>query len=318
MSRYVVTGAAGFIGCHLCNTLMTRNDAVTAVDAMTDYYPRALKEANLDWLTKRGHLDFREIDVIDTDLPALLRGVDGVFHLAAQPGIRSSWGDDFDTYVRNNILASKRLFAAAASAGVRVVYASSSSIYGDAEDYPTSEGVTPRPISPYGITKLACEHLARAFSRASGLDAVGLRYFTVFGPRQRPDMAFARLTHAAVAHEAFTVLGDATQSRDFTYVGDVVTATIGAMLHGRSGTVYNVGGGAETTLNDVIELVTELSDEKVQIQRRAWAAGDVRRTASDTSLIRSDIGWRPITSVRDGLAAQLAWSRTNAYAVSSA
>ena len=317
MSSYLVTGAAGFIGSHLCDALRARDHDVRAVDAMTEYYPRALKQANLEWLAESGALEFYEVDLVDVDLQALLHGVDGVFHLAAQPGIRLSWGDEFDTYVRNNILASKRLFAAAADAGVRVVYASSSSVYGDAEAYPTTEDVTPRPISPYGITKLACEHLARAFACASPLDAIGLRYFTVFGPRQRPDMAFAKLMHAAVTHEVFTVLGDATQSRDFTYVGDAVSATIGAMLYGRPGAVYNVGGGAETTLNDIIALVGELADEPVQIERTRWVAGDVRRTASDTSLIRSDVGWMPTTSVGEGLEAQLVWSRAHTHVLSS-
>jgi nucleoside-diphosphate-sugar epimerase len=312
-----VTGAAGFVGSHLCDALRARDHDVRAVDAMTEYYPRAFKQANLEWLAESGALEFYEVDLVDVDLRALLDGVDGVFHLAAQPGIRLSWGDEFETYVRNNILASKRLFAAAADAGVRVVYASSSSVYGDAEAYPTTEDVTPRPISPYGITKLACEHLARAFGRAYPLDAIGLRYFTVFGPRQRPDMAFAKLMHAAVAQEVFTVLGDATQSRDFTYVGDAVAATIGAMLYGRPGAVYNVGGGAETTLNDIIALVGELADDPVHIERTRWVAGDVRRTASDTSLIRSDVGWRPTTSVREGLEAQLAWSRAHSHMVSS-
>jgi UDP-glucuronate 4-epimerase len=317
MSRYLVTGAAGFIGSHLCNALRARDHDVRAVDAMTEYYPRAAKQANLEWLAEGGALDFYEVDLLHVDLQALLHGVDGVFHLAAQPGIRLSWGDEFDIYVRNNILVSKRLFAAAADARVRVVYASSSSVYGDAEAYPTTEDVTPRPISPYGITKLACEHLARAFARASTLDAIGLRYSTVFGPRQRPDMAFAKLMHAAVTQDVFTVLGDATQSRDFTYVDDAVAATIGAMLYGRPGTVYNVGGGAETTLNDIIALVSELADEPVQMERTRWAAGDVRRTASDTSLIRSDVGWMPTTSIREGLEAQLAWSRAHTHVLSA-
>jgi nucleoside-diphosphate-sugar epimerase len=189
------------------------------------------------------------------------------------------------------------------------VYASSSSIYGDAERYPTSEDMAPRPISPYGITKLCCENLAHAFARAMALDAVGLRYFTVFGPRQRPDMAFTKLTHAAVTGVPFELLGDGNQSRDFTYVADAVSATIGAMERGRTGVSYNVGGGAEITLNRVIELLEELSGSEITVRRRFRAAGDVRRTASDTRRIRTDVGRTPKTSVREGLGDHLEWMR---------
>jgi UDP-glucuronate 4-epimerase len=236
--------------------------------------------------------------------------VDGVFHLAAQPGVRASWGDEFEIYLRDNLRVTQRILRAAAIRGIRVVYASSSSIYGDAECYPTSEEIVPRPISPYGITKLGCEHLARSFAGALGLDAIGLRYFTVFGPRQRPDMAFTRLARAALCGETFDLLGDGNQSRDFTYVGDAVEATIGAMKRGRPGINYNVGGGAETTLKHVVELVEELTGQPIAIRRRDRAAGDVRRTASDTVRIRHDLGWVPKTSVREGLEAQLEWIRT--------
>ncbi len=310
MSLYLVTGAAGFIGSHLCVDLQRRDDRVRGLDAFTDYYARSLKEENLAWAQSFGQLEFVEGDLASIDLDTVLEGVDGVFHLAAQPGVRASWGEEFEIYLRDNLLATQRVFGAAAARGIRVVYASSSSIYGDAERYPTAEEVAPSPISPYGITKLGCEHLARSYGRAMNLDAVGLRYFTVFGPRQRPDMAFTRLVRAAVCGEPFELLGDGSQSRDFTYVADAAAATIAAMEWGHPGVKYNVGGGAETTLNRVIELVEELSGGAISIVRRDRAAGDVRRTASDTSRIRRDLSWKPRTSVREGLAEQLEWVRS--------
>ncbi|MBV9803792.1 MAG: NAD-dependent epimerase/dehydratase family protein [Solirubrobacterales bacterium] len=307
MSSYLVTGAAGFIGSHLCAELQEQGARVRGIDAFTDYYARNLKEENLACARDGGQLEFVEDDLASADLDSVLDGVDGVFHLAAQPGVRASWGREFEIYLRDNLLVTQRIFQACASRGIRVVYASSSSIYGDAETYPTTEDVVPRPISPYGITKLGCEHLARSFGRAAGVDAVGLRYFTVFGPRQRPDMAFTRLARAAVLGETFSLLGDGRQSRDFTFVMDAVSATIGAMRHGRAGVNYNVGGGAETSLREVIELLEDLSGHQITIRWQERVAGDVFRTASDTTAIRRDVGWTPTTSIRAGLAAQLHW-----------
>jgi nucleoside-diphosphate-sugar epimerase len=287
--------------------LQRRGEHVRGVDAFTDYYERSLKAENVAWARSLGQLEFVEDDLASADLGSLLDGIDGVFHLAAQPGVRGSWGNDFEIYLRDNLLTTQMVFRAAAARGIRVVYASSSSVYGDAERYPTAEDVAPCPISPYGITKLGCEHLARSYARAMGLDAVGLRYFTVFGPRQRPDMAFARLARAAMCGDTFAVLGDGTQTRDFTYVADAVAATIAAMDHGRSGVNYNVGGGAETTVNEAIALVVELHGNPIDVRYGDRAAGDVRRTASDTARIRRDTGWVPTTSVCEGLAEQLAW-----------
>lgn len=317
MTEYLVTGAAGFIGAHLCVELQRQGDHVRGVDAFTDYYPRALKHENLLWARSLGQLEFIEEDLSTGDIGALLEGVDGVFHLAAQPGVRGSWGDEFQIYLRDNFLATQRLFREAAVRGLRVVFASSSSIYGDAERYPTAEDVAPRPISPYGITKLGCEHLARSFGCEHGLDAVGLRYFTVFGPRQRPDMAFTKLVRATVSGDTFELLGDGSQSRDFTYVDDAVVATIGAMGLGRSGVNYNVGGGAEITLTRIISLIEDLSGQPIAVRRRGRAAGDVRRTASDTTRIRHDLGWEPRTPISEGLANQLSWARSVAERVPS-
>ncbi|MGH3053080.1 MAG: NAD-dependent epimerase/dehydratase family protein [Gaiellaceae bacterium] len=306
MSRYLVTGCAGFLGSHLAEELLRRGDHVVGVDAFTDYYPRVIKESNVEAARKNPGLSVVEADLAEAMLAPLLDGVDGVFHLAAQPGVRGSWGDSFAVYVRDNILATQRLFEAAALVGTRVVVASTSSVYGNAETYPTREDTFPRPISPYGVTKLACESLARAYSECFGPETVVLRYFTVYGPRQRPDMAFARIISALLEERPFHVFGSGEQSRDFTYVADAVAATVAAMEAGRPGRIYNVGGGSEATLNEVIGLCEHLAKRRLVVRSEPPAAGDVRRTAADTSLIRSELGWSQRTSLEEGLAAQLA------------
>jgi nucleoside-diphosphate-sugar epimerase len=305
VSRYVVTGCAGFVGSHLVERLLRDGHDVLGVDAFTDYYPRAIKESNLE--PSRGHPCFTlvEADLASDDLHPLVEGSSGVYHLAAQPGVRGSFGETFATYVRDNVVATQRLFEAAVAARTRVVYASSSSVYGNAEAYPTSEDVRPRPISPYGVTKLSCEHLAAAYAATSGLDAIGLRYFTVYGPRQRPDMAFSRLVGALLQGATFELNGSGEQSRDFTYVADAVAATVASMERGRSGAVYNVGGGAETSLSVVIQLAERLAGRRLDLARRPTAVGDVTRTAADTSAIRADTGWAPAIGLAQGLAAQL-------------
>ena len=300
MSRYLVTGAAGFIGSHLAAALEAAGHAVVGVDCFTDYYCHALKEENA-----AGRAIVRA-DLAEEPLAPLLDGVDGVFHLAGQPGVRS-FGDVFPIYLRHNLLASQRLFEAAAAAGARVVFASSSSVYGEAEGYPTREDAVPRPISQYGITKLGCEHLARACERAFGLDVVTLRYFTVYGPRQRPDMAFTRILSALAEGSPFELFGDGSASRGFTYVGDAVAATTAAMESGRAGATYNVGGGAEATMREAIALCERVSGRTLDLRQRAGAKGDVTRTAADTTLIRTDLGWAAGVGLEEGLRAQWAW-----------
>jgi nucleoside-diphosphate-sugar epimerase len=290
--RYVVTGAAGFIGSHLAEALVAGGHDVIGVDCFTDYYNSGEKEANA-----RG-LDVRRLDLAEEPLD--LDGVDGVFHLAGQPGVRS-FGDVFPLYVRRNILATQKVLEAAKD--VRVVLASSSSIYGDAEAYPTPEDTVPRPISPYGITKLACEHLAHAY----GTEAVALRYFTVYGPRQRPDMFFRRVCHALLNGEPFEIYGTGEQSRSYTYVGDAVDATIAAMERAPGG-VYNVGGGDEATLVEAIALLEELSGRTLDVRHVDAAKGDVRRTKADVTRIRDATGWTPGTSLRDGLQRMWSWA----------
>jgi nucleoside-diphosphate-sugar epimerase len=297
--RYVVTGAAGFIGSHLLRTLLDRGHDAVGWDAYTDYYDPALKEENAEGLP------VEKLDLVDDPLD--LAGVDGVFHLAGQPGVRS-FGLVFPTYVRQNILASQRVFEAAVVAGAKAVLASSSSIYGEAEGYPTPEDAVPRPISPYGITKLASEHLARAYTREFGLHGVVLRYFTIYGPRQRPDMAFTRMVTSLAEGLPFELFGDGKQSRSFTYVDDVVEATIAAMEGAPAGGVYNVGGGAEVSMLDAIEVLGRVAGRRLEIVRGPRVEGDVARTAADISRIEAELGWKPGTSFEDGLGAQWNWA----------
>jgi UDP-glucuronate 4-epimerase len=297
--RYVVTGAAGFIGSQLAEKLLDGGHEVVAVDCFTDYYDPALKEENA------AGLDVVRLDLAEEDLD--LDGVDGVFHLAGQPGVRS-FGDVFEEYVRRNLLASRRVFEAAAGAGVRVVFASSSSIYGDAERYPTPEETEPRPISPYGITKLGCEQLAHAYAQGFGLDAVVLRYFTFYGPRQRPDMALARIVDALARGSSFELYGDGLQSRSFTYVADGVGATVTAMERAPAGSVFNVGGGEEATMREAIATLERVSGRSLDLVESPSAAGDVRRTSADATRIERDLGWRATTSLEDGLRAQWEWA----------
>jgi UDP-glucuronate 4-epimerase len=306
LSRYLVTGCAGFVGSHVVESLLRRGHDVLGVDAFTDYYKREVKESNIERSQKETAFSIVEADLARDSIAPLLDGIDGVFHLAAQPGVRGSWGDTFAVYLRDNVLATQRLFEAAARSGVRIVFASTSSVYGNAESYPTHEETLPRPVSPYGVTKLACESLARTYAECFGLEAIVLRYFTVYGPRQRPDMAFARIISALLGETPFPIYGTGDQSRDFTYVGDAAEATVAAMKEGHTGTTYNVGGGSETTLREVIALVERLAGKRLAILYEPAAAGDVRRTAADTTRIRSEVGWRPQTSLADGLEEQLA------------
>jgi UDP-glucuronate 4-epimerase len=297
--RYLVTGAAGFIGSQLLRTLLERGHDATGLDAFTAYYDPALKEENA-----------RELPVARADLvedPLELDGLDGVFHLAGQPGV-ASFGGVFPVYVRENVLASQRLFEAAATTGVRTVFASSSSIYGDAAAYPTPEDTIPRPLSPYGVTKLACEHLARAYGSEFGLEVVTVRYFTIYGPRQRPDMAVTKMVSCLAEGRPFELFGDGTQSRSFTFVDDAVEATIAAMERGAGGSTFNVGGGTEVSMLDAIEILGRIVGRRLEVVRFPRREGDAARTAADTTRIRSALGWEPVTPFEEGLAAQWRWA----------
>jgi len=295
--RYAVTGAAGFIGSHLAETLQEQGHDVLGLDCFTDYYDPQLKEENAR------ALDVRRVDLAEDELD--FAGFDGVFHLAGQPGVRS-FGDVFPLYLRRNVEASRRVFEAAARSRVRVVFASSSSVYGEAERYPTPEGTPPRPLSPYGITKLAAEQLARAYSRSFGLDAVVLRYFNAFGPRQRPDMAFTRVAFALAEGRPFTLFGDGAQSRGWTYVSDVVDGTIAAMERGQG--TYNVGGALEASMREAVAVLERLAGRSLELLVEPEVPGDQRRTMADTTRIRSDLGWEPQVTLEEGLSAQWEWA----------
>ena len=297
--RYLVTGAAGFIGSQLLRALLERGHDATGWDAFTDYYDPALKEDNA------AGLPVERIDLAED--PIELDGLDGVFHLAGQPGV-ASFGGVFPVYVRQNLLVSQRLFEAAAAAGVRTVFASSSSIYGDAETYPTSEETRPRPISPYGITKLGAEHLGGAYAKEFGLDHVVVRYFTIYGPRQRPDMALAKIVACLVEGRPFELHGDGTQSRSFTFVEDAVEATVLSMEQGSAGDVFNVGGGEEASMLDAIDILESASGRALELLPGPRRKGDQARTLADTSRIRERTGWEARTPFARGLEAQWRWA----------
>ena len=311
--KVVVTGAAGFIGSHLSESLLADGHEVTGVDAFTDYYARSTKERNLE--PSRSHRAFRLVEgrLQDLDLRPLLEGVGQVFHLAAQAGVRASWGREFAHYTDHNVLATQRLLEAArAAGGPRVVYASSSSVYGDAPALPLREDARCEPVSPYGVSKLAAEHLGVLYQRNFGLPVVSLRYFTVYGPRQRPDMAFHRFLKAARDGEPVHVFGDGGQTRDFTFVSDIVAATRAAADSGRPGGVYNVGGGERVVLNDVLGKIEDVTGRRLTVVRDEVQKGDMRDTFADTTAARRDLGFRSTVSLAQGLEREWAWIRGQA------
>lgn len=308
----LITGVAGFVGHSLAAALLSRGERVIGIDAITNYYDPRMKRENLRSLTSSPDFEFHEISLAQAPLDELLHGVTTVFHQAGQPGVRKSWGRDFATYSVNNVEATQILLEAAmrADAVEKVVYASSSSIYGEADNYPTSESTLPSPRSPYGVTKLAAEHLCSLYAANFGLPTVSLRYFTVYGPGQRPDMAFTRFLTAAHLGSEITVLGDGEQRRDFTYVADVVRANIAASeASSQPGAVYNVAGGSNVSVNEVLATIATVSDKKLNIVYKDSVAGDVRRTGGDTTAIRRDLGWTPSVSLNQGLEQQFVWAK---------
>jgi UDP-glucose 4-epimerase len=306
--KALVTGTAGFIGSHLAEALLDRGAEVTSIDCFTEYYPRWIKERNLAALRKRPGFSLVEAPIQTADLRSLLRGVTHVFHLAAQAGVRTSWGRDFQIYTSNNIEATQVLLEACAAVPLnRFVYASSSSVYGDDVPLPMKEDALPRPVSPYGVSKLAAEQLCYLYCVNHGVPAVSLRYFTVYGPRQRPDMGFHRFLRAAVRSEPIEVFGDGEQTRDFTYVSDAVSATIAAGEEGVSGRVYNIGGGSRVSVNQVLAIVGEVTGRPVRTSPTAKQKGDMRDTFADTTLARADLGFAPRVRLADGLAAEYDW-----------
>ena len=319
--RAMVTGAAGFIGSQLAGRLLSEGYEVTGVDRFSDHYARSVKEHNVAGLMNQPGFRLVEADLCTAGLGTMLEGVDYVFHQAAQPGVRVSWGDRFDIYLRDNVLATQRLLEAAlpflpperhdsrSHPGLkRFILASSSSVYGNSDDLPLRETSPCRPYSPYGVTKLAAEHLAMLYHNNFGVPAVALRYFTVYGPGQRPDMAFHRFLETAYSGGTITIYGDGEQTRDYTYVSDIVEANLLA-CRGPVGRVYNIGGGSRVTVNRVIELLQQVAGVSFRVEYIAPQHGDVRHTWADTNRANHDLGYRPKVDLREGLRTQAAWMR---------
>lgn len=309
--KAVVTGAAGFIGSHLSAALLDSGASVTGIDCFTDYYARPLKDANLATVKGRPGFSFVEGALQDLDLARILTGATHVFHLAGQAGVRKSWGGDFDVYIRDNVHATQRLLESMAGMPIqKYVYSSSSSVYGNDVPLPMRENTYLQPLSPYGVTKLAGEHLGHLYFANYGVPTVSLRYFTVYGPRQRPDMAFQRFLTSVRDGKSITVYGDGEQTRDFTFISDIVAANIAAATQGRPGSVYNIGGGSRVTLNHVLELIQKVTGKTVAIQREPEQKGDMRHTYADTSAARRDLDFNPRVSLENGLAQQYQWLTT--------
>lgn len=303
----MVTGAAGFIGSTLCERLLAEGAEVVGIDCLTDYYDTRIKQANAAPLRDHAKFTWVEGDLVTLDLTPLLDGVTAVYHQAAQAGVRASWGREFSVYTHCNVEATQRLLEAAKGRGVRIVYASSSSVYGDVERVPMHEDDRPQPHSPYGVTKLAAEHLCRLYTRNFGVETVSLRYFTVFGARQRPDMAMHRWIHACLTGGRIELFGDGSQRRDFTHVDDIVEANLLAARRGQPGAVYNVGGGNQVDMATLIETIVRLTGNRATIDRQPKAHGDVRQTLADIGAAKRDLGFAPKVGLEAGLRNEIAW-----------
>jgi nucleoside-diphosphate-sugar epimerase len=306
--RALVTGVAGFIGSTLAERLLSDGADVVGLDAFTDYYPRPMKERNLVALVRHPRFALVESTIQNSDLASLLADRTHVFHLAAQAGVRRSWGRDFAVYTVANIEATQILLEACTKVSLeRIVYASSSSVYGDNTPMPMREDARPEPVSPYGVSKLAAEQLCYLYHVNYRLPTVSLRYFTVYGPRQRPDMGFHKFLRAAILNEPMTVYGDGEQTRDFTYVADAVSAAIAVTNRGIPGRVYNIGGGSRVSINQVLEMVARVTGRRPLITVDPAQKGDMRHTYADTTLARTDLGFEPTVGLEDGLAAEHQW-----------
>jgi nucleoside-diphosphate-sugar epimerase len=306
--RALVTGAAGFIGSTLTDRLLREGADVVGLDSFADYYPRPLKERNLAVARRQPRFRFVEARLQDADLRSLLADRTHVFHLAAQAGVRKSWGRDFNVYTANNIEATQVLLEACVGLTLdRFVYSSSSSVYGDDVEMPMRETALPRPVSPYGVTKLAAEQLCHLYHLNERVPTISLRYFTVYGPRQRPDMGFHRFLRATLLAEPITVYGDGEQTRDFTYVHDAVAANMAAATRGVPGRVYNIGGGSRVSINQVLEMIARVSGRQPIVNIDPAQKGDMRHTYADTSLALADLGFAPTVGLEEGLAAEHAW-----------
>jgi UDP-glucose 4-epimerase len=309
--KALITGGAGFIGSHLTERLLADGAEVVALDCFTDYYSRAIKDANIAGVRTHPRYRLVESSIADADLPTLLDGVTHVFHLAAQAGVRKSWGRDFQVYTTLNVDATQRLLEACVGRPIhRFFYASSSSVYGDDVALPMREDVPLHPVSPYGVTKLAAEQLCYLYFVNHGVPTVSVRYFTVYGPRQRPDMGFHRFMTAIRTGQPLTLYGDGLQTRDFTYVADAAAATHAACVHGVPGRVYNVGGGSRVSVREVFAMLGTVTGRPVTIAEHPAQKGDMRDTYADTSRARADLGFSPSVTLEEGLRAMWAWMET--------
>jgi nucleoside-diphosphate-sugar epimerase len=310
--RVVVTGAAGFIGSHLVERLLAAGHEVTGVDALTMFYDPTQKQHNIQPFLTNDHFRFLARDLRRCELESIVSGVDVVFHLAGQPGVRPSWEQGFTEYVEQNVLVTQRLLEVCRSTPVRrFVYASSSSIYGNAGSYPTREDALPAPHSPYGVTKLAAEHLCGLYAANYGIPTTSLRYFTVFGPRQRPDMGIHKFINAGLDGKPVVVFGDGQQVRDFTFVSDVVSATVraGEATDVAPGTVMNIAGGSACTVNELMHVIAQKIGCAMETEHVEPQAGDVDRTGSDIERAERLLGWTPRVPLAAGVAEQVAWHR---------
>lgn len=311
--KAVVTGAAGFIGSRICQRLLRApENQVVGIDSLTDYYDVNIKRLNLDKL-RSPKFAFAHEDLTRANLHELIDGADVIFHQAGQPGVRKSWGQSFNEYIDRNIAATQMLLEACKGSRAlsRFVYASSSSVYGDAETYPTDERTLPAPRSPYGVTKLAAEHLCGVYAGNFDVPTVSLRYFTVYGPGQRPDMAFTRFCKSAVEGSTIEIYGDGQQIRDFTYVDDIVSGNILAALSQKvePGQVLNLAGGSNVSINHVLDLLRDIAATDLDVKYSSAAMGDVRRTSGSIQLARDILDWTPQVELADGLRAQFEWAR---------
>ena len=308
MMRSLVTGVAGFIGSHLAERLIKEGHKVVGVDCFTDYYARSIKEENIKGLLNEPHFTFFEVNLLEANLRELLIGVDYIFHQAAQAGVRSSWGVEFEVYTSHNVVATQRLLEVCKGVGIkRFIYASSSSVYGDSEELPLREQSPLKPVSPYGVTKLAGEYLCYSYFKNFRIPVISLRYFTVYGPRQRPDMAFHKFIKAILHGENIEIYGDGEQTRDFTFISDAIEGNILAMRSDAVGEVFNIGGGSRVSVNEVLDSMQKIAGKSARIVYRDVQKGDVRHTLADTSKTKKYLGYVPRVDLITGLTKEWKW-----------
>jgi UDP-glucose 4-epimerase len=307
----LVTGAAGFIGSHLCKKLILNGAHILAIDSFTDFYPRWLKEKNIQSLVNHPNFELIPRDLLDLELNNIMEKIDVVFHLAAQPGVRTSWGSDFSVYTKNNIDVTQRLLEAAKKTTItKFIYASSSSVYGLSPELPMSETNTLHPFSPYGVTKLAAENLCTLYHKNYGIPCISLRFFTVYGPGQRPDMAFHKFFKAILNNEEITIFGDGQQTRDFTFIDDIIRANLSSIESGNPGETYNLGGGTQKKLSDILPILQEITQTQTKIRYVKREKGDVPHTFADIKKAKKDLNYSPQVTLEDGLKLEWDWIKT--------